>query len=84
MADLKCTCPSPEHPKSECPVHDLPDNPLWERLYRQAVKACEEAQVAIDDIAGWSGSSGNWPLHEASIRIRKAIQAFREPTKGET
>lgn len=48
----------------------------WEELYKEAIEAVVCAKEAIDEIAGWSGSSGNWPLQEASGRITAAINVL--------
>lgn len=54
-------------------------NKTWEELYEEAEAAVVRAHEAIDEIAGWSGSSGNWPLQEASGRIKAALDALRPP-----
>lgn len=51
--------------------------PNWEELYKEAEAAVKRANDAIQDIAGWSGSSGNWPLQDASAKIIKALNAFK-------
>ena len=53
--------------------------PTWEELYKEAEAACEKAHLAIDDLAGWSGSSGHWGLQECSTRMRRVMEAFRKP-----
>lgn len=55
------------------------DKPTWEELYQAAEDAAKRAHEAIDDIAGWSGSAGNWPLQEASTAIKAVLAAFRAP-----
>jgi hypothetical protein len=42
------------------------------KLHEMA-SALKLALVELDNIAGWSGSSGNWPLQEASVAVRKAL-----------
>jgi hypothetical protein len=37
------------------------------------------AETEIDQIAGYSGSSGNWPLHECAASIEKALTAAGLP-----
>lgn len=49
----------------------------WEVAYDDAKKALEFAYTAIDDIAGWSGSSGNWPLQQASGIVGRALDLFQ-------
>lgn len=49
----------------------------WEVLLQEAVEALEKAHEAIDDIAGWSGSSGNWPLHDSLIKVEKALAILK-------
>jgi len=60
--------------------------PSWETLYKRAERAVEEAYAATNDLAGWSGASGNWGLQDANERLRKARLAFTEAelTKPET
>jgi hypothetical protein len=53
----------------------------WEEAYTTAVAALRHAQTLIDDIAGWSGSSGNWPLQETSGRVRAALAILDAPSK---
>ena len=67
-------------PDPEVPTREEPETKKsWETLFKEAEEAVERAYLAIDDIAGWSGSSGNWPLQEASGRIREARDALRKP-----
>lgn len=49
----------------------------WEVLFQEAIKALEKANVAIDDIASWSGSSGNWPLHDSLEKVEKALKILK-------
>jgi formylmethanofuran dehydrogenase subunit E len=35
--------------------------------------ALSAALVELDNVAGWSGSSGNWPLHDAVTKARAAL-----------
>jgi len=51
----------------------------WEQAYASARVALVLAQEVIDDLAGWSGSSGNWPLQESSGRVRKALEILDAP-----
>jgi hypothetical protein len=51
----------------------------WETLYQEAVDALHLAQKAMNDIAGWSGSSGNWTLHESLPRVEQAL-ALLDPS----
>lgn len=51
----------------------------WEEAYRAAEVALVHAQTVIDDIAGWSGSSGNWPLQQCSGQVRRALEILHEP-----
>lgn len=53
----------------------------WEVAYAFAERALKVAHLAIDDIAGWSGSSGNWPLQESSTIVRVALDLFKEKAK---
>ena len=46
----------------------------WEYYYNAAVAACRRAKEEIDKVAGYSGSSGNWPLQESSGKIDAAIK----------
>ena len=39
----------------------------------EMASALKLALVELDNIAGWSGSSGNWPLQEAAVSVRKAL-----------
>jgi len=50
--------------------------PTWENRYEEAIAAVLLASSVIGNISGWSGSSGNWPLQEASGRIRAALDAL--------
>jgi hypothetical protein len=36
--------------------------------------ALKLAEAQLDDQAGWSGAAGNWPLQDALIAVRKALQ----------
>lgn len=58
---------------------DPTPSPTWEELYKEAEAACERAHKVINDLAGWSGSSGHWGLQECSVRIRQALESFRKP-----
>lgn len=49
----------------------------WEELLQDAVVALEKAHEAMDDIAGWSGSSGNWTLHDSLIKVEKALAILK-------
>jgi hypothetical protein len=56
----------------------------WEELYAEAIAAVAAARTAIDNIAGWSGSAGNWPLQDACVRINTAHDALTEkPSSAE-
>jgi len=48
----------------------------WDTLYAEAQEACRKAQVAVNDLAGWSGSSGNCPLQEASTILLIIMKTF--------
>jgi len=48
-----------------------------------AERAAKWAHVLVDDIAGWSGASGNWPLQSASGMLRRVVDAFAAWSKGE-
>jgi hypothetical protein len=50
----------------------------WEMALQSAQRALTTAHLAIDDIAGWSGSSGNWPLQDASSIVNTALDLFKE------
>ena len=43
-------------------------------LIKQMRDALRLAHVQLEDITGWSGSSGNWPLQDAELAVRKAIE----------
>lgn len=45
----------------------------WETLLAEAIASLKEAHRAMDDIAGWSGSAGNWTLHDELIKVKKAL-----------
>lgn len=51
----------------------------WEELLTEAIAALKKAEVAMDDIAGWSGSSGNWGLHDSLMKVREAITLLTTP-----
>jgi hypothetical protein len=40
---------------------------------RETKEALELAEKELENIAGWSGSSGNWPLHDALTKVRKVL-----------
>lgn len=50
----------------------------WEDAVKVADAALVRAQKVIDEVAGWSGSSGNWPLQDASANVRRALEALRQ------
>ena len=52
--------------------------PDWEALYREAQLALERTLEALDDITGWSGGSGNWTAHDASTKVRKALEILAD------
>ena len=54
----------------------------WEDSYQDAKKSLEFAHKTIDDIAGWSGASGNWPLQECAVIVQDALKLFA-PKKEE-
>lgn len=61
-----------------------PSPPLtWEEAYNLAKAALKLAQKSINRIAGWSGSSGNWPLQEASGIVMLCLDLFKENKKRE-
>ena len=45
----------------------------WGILLEEAVVALRLAHEAMHDIGDWSGSCGNWPLHEAMPEVDKAL-----------
>lgn len=51
----------------------------WPEAYRAAEAALVYAAAVIDDVAGWSGSSGDWGVQGASGRVARALEALREP-----
>lgn len=53
----------------------------WEELYNEAKAAVERAYLVIDDLTGWSSSSGDWVLQDAFTRIKNAREAFKEKTR---
>jgi hypothetical protein len=49
----------------------------WEQHLADGIAALERAHVALDDITGWSGGSGNWPAQEAHPKVRAALAIIR-------
>lgn len=60
---------------------DWSEKAPWEKLYENAIAACEKAYTAIDDITGWSGGGGNWPAQDASTKIQAALKALKATNK---
>jgi hypothetical protein len=56
-------------------------NKTWEELLKEAIASLRAAHAAMDDLAGWSGSSGNWPLHECLVATEKALSILDPLTK---
>lgn len=65
--------------------HGLPmeEEKDWETLLQEAVEALRKAHEAMDDIAGWSGSSGNWPLHDNLPKVEQALAILDPEFKKE-
>ncbi len=61
-----------------------PNGMKWEMAVVAADRAARWAYVLVDDIAGWSGASGNWPLQSASGMLRSVVGFFDKWTKGES
>ncbi len=57
--------------------------PKWETAYQYAEQELIFAGKAIDDTADWSGSSGNWPLQQASSAVHRALDSFKSKSKQE-
>jgi ABC-type phosphate/phosphonate transport system substrate-binding protein len=53
----------------------------WETKLQEAIVALKEAHKAMDDIAGWSGSSGNWVLQTALPKVEQALEILKPITK---
>ena len=53
----------------------------WETQLQEAISALKQAHKAMDDIAGWSGSSGNWTLHNALPKVEQALEILKPITK---
>lgn len=47
-----------------------------ESLLATVKEALTLADRELEQITGWSGSSGNWPLHEAQTKVREALKAL--------
>jgi hypothetical protein len=62
---------------------DKPNGMEWEMAVTSAERAAKWALVLVGDIAGWSGSSGNWPLQSASGLIRRVTDGFARWRKGD-
>lgn len=50
----------------------------WELAYDFAQRALTFADKTIDQIAGWSGSSGNWPLQESAGIVGMCLDLFKD------
>ena len=55
----------------------------WEELLREARATLRQAHDIMDDIAGWSGSSGNWGLHESLPVVKEALDLLDSLSKPE-
>lgn len=55
------------------------DKKNWEELLQEAIEALKKAEVAMEDIAGWSGSSGNWGLHWSLMKVRESLTLLTSP-----
>lgn len=49
----------------------------WETKLQEAIVALQEAHKAMDEFAGWSGSSGNWVLHTALPQVEQALRILK-------
>lgn len=52
----------------------------WEKLLEDATNALREAHTAMHDVADWSGSSGNWYLHEKMSKVDEALLLLEPKT----
>jgi hypothetical protein len=55
----------------------------WGILLGEAIAALRIAHEAMHDIGDWSGSSGNWPLHESLPTVDAAL-ALLDPLASPT
>ena len=53
----------------------------WEELVKEAISTLREAHRKMDDIAGWSGSAGNWPLQQSLPVVKQALDLLEELNK---
>lgn len=56
----------------------MDEEKTWDTLLLEAVVALRKAHKAMDDIAGWSGSYGNWPLHETMPKVEQALALLND------
>ena len=56
----------------------MQDKKDWEDLLKEALDALRAAHTAMHDIGDWSGSSGNWPLHQSLPKVDEALQILEE------
>lgn len=58
----------------------MPDK-TWEELLQEAHGTLQQAYNIMNDIAGWSGSSGNWGLHESLPVVEQALALLNSLSK---
>jgi hypothetical protein len=51
----------------------------WEILLSEAIASLRIAHEAMHDIADWTGSCGNWPLHENMPKVDQALAILEPP-----